>query len=521
VPEQHPPKIQTGFPAPDFGRDHMIKIMSWKATTSTLIFILIVVVLILVAGCAGPPIASFSVDGYVTAVGTPVQFLDNSTGEVTSWLWDFGDGNSSTEQNPSHVYAKKGDFSATLTVLNKAGNSTTKTNIGVLQTPVAGLTAENVALVGESIQFTSKSSGDITSYSWDFGDGGTSTEQDPSHAYNSPVSFTVSLKVSNQLSDDTKIMQVKILQPAKADFYAPTKTTQTGSTIQFADKSSGDITSYSWDFGDGGTSTEQDPSHAYNSPGNFTVSLKVSNQLSADTKTMQVKILGPAKANFSVTTTTQTGSIIQFADTSSGDITSYSWDFGDGGTSTEQNPSHSYNTAGTYQVTLTVSNDLSFDTTVGQVQVMATSLSVDLIMCSSVTSDKIYTVKPDATYNNNDPIYVYLEVKGFQQYHTNDGFEFWVQLQSLKLFKPDGSILLNLSDVLEKHATTIDAPLYVYFWYFLGDVSPTNLAGEYRLECYVLDKQSGDSKAAFTNFVVKLLAGTQNRPGRGTSKAAT
>jgi PKD repeat protein len=322
----------------------MMKIISRKTTISTLIFVLIVGLSISIAGCAKPPIASFSVDKHVTDVGTPVQFLDKSTGGVTSWRWDFGDGNSSTEQNPSHVYAKEGDFPTTLTVSNEAGNSITRTNIGVLQAPVAGLTAKNVALIGESIQFTS---------------------------------------------------------------------------------------------------------------------------------------------------------------TSSGDITSYSWDFGDGETSTEQNPSHGYDMAGSYNVTLTVSNDFSSDTAVSQVQVMATSLSVNIIMCSSVTSDKSYVVKPDATYNDYQPIYVYLEVKGFQQHHTSSGFEFWVRLQNLKLFKPDGSLLLNLSNPLEKHATAIDAPLYVYFWYYLGHVSPADQNGEYRLECNVLDQQSGDSKAAFTTFVVK------------------
>jgi hypothetical protein len=233
------------------------------------------------------------------------------------------------------------------------------------------------------------------------------------------------------------------------------------------------------------------------------VSLKVSNKVNDDTKITQVKILQPVKAGFSVSATTLIGSIIQFTNESIGDIASYSWDFGDGETSTEQNPSHTYDTAGTYQVTLTVSNDFSFDTAASQIQVMATSLSVDLIMCSSVTSDTDYTVKPDATYKDHEPIYVYLEVKGFQQHRTDEGFEFWVQLQSLKLFRPDGSLLLYLSDPLEKHATAIDAPLYVYFWYSLGHVSPVDQPGEYRLECKVLDKQSGDSKAAFTTFVVK------------------
>jgi PKD repeat protein len=322
----------------------MMNKISWKITISALIFILIGGLSISFAGCGQPPIASFSVDKELIIVGTPVHFIDQSTGKVTSWLWDFGDGDSSSEQNPSHVYAKEGDFSAILTVLNKSGNSTCETNIGVLQSPVAGLTGKDVALIGESIQFTNASSGDITSYSWDFGDGEISMEQ---------------------------------------------------------------------------------------------------------------------------------------------------------------NPSHIYNTAGSYNVTLTVSNDFSIDTAASQLQVMAKGLSVNITMCSSVTSDKNYVAKPDATYKRSDAIYVYIEVKGFQQYHTDEGFEFWVQLKSLKVFKPDSGLVLNLTDPLENHATADDDPLYVYFWYFLGHISNGDQTGEYRLEANVLDKQSGDSKAAFTTFVVK------------------
>ncbi len=475
-----------------------------KTTISTLIIVFIAGLSILVAGCTKPPIAGFSVDKNVITVGTPIQFSDESTGEITSWLWDFGDGNRSTEQNPSHVYAEKGDFSAKLTVQNKAGNSTTKTDIGVFQTPVAGLMAKKSALVGENVQFTCTSNGDITSYSWDFGDGGTSTEQNPSHSYNAPGDYTVSLKVSNHVSDDTKKTQVKILQPVKADFSVSTTTAQTGSIIQFTDRSSGDIASYSWDFGDGETSTEQNPSHSYNDMGNYTVSLKVTNHLSDDTKTMQLIVPQPLKADFSPSTTTiQIGSIIQFIDKSGGDIASYSWDFGDGEISTEQNPSHVYDSTGFYDVTLTVSNDSGSDTAVSHVQVVETSLSVDITMCSHVASDDDYTVKPDAIYYDRDRIYVYIEVKGFQQNYTGTGFEFWVQLKSLKLYKPDGSLLLNLSDALEKRATPNNAPLYVYFWYFLGHVSLSDLRGEYRVECIVFDKQSGDSEAAFTTFTVK------------------
>jgi PKD repeat protein len=481
-----------------------MKIISWKMTVPIFIVIMMVGLSSLVAGCAKAPVASFTADKYVTTIGTSVQFSGKSASEVTSWLWDFGDGAISSEQNPTHVYTKKGDFSAILTVSNKAGNSTAKANIRVLPTIVADFTAKNVALVAENIRFSDTSSGDSTSYSWDFGDGQTAKEQNPSHRYTGTGSFTVSLQVSNQVSNDTKTMQVKIVAPVKADFSTLKSSVQTGSAIQFSDNSSGDITSYSWDFGDGQTAKEQNPSHRYTGTGSFTVSLHVSNQVSNDTKTMQVKIVAPVKADFSVSTITyQTGTAIQFADKSSGDIISYSWDFGDGSISAEKNPKHAYNTRGSYAVTLTVSNDVSCDIAASKVQIAVSSLSINLLMCSNVVSNENYTVKPDATFKKYEPVYFYLEVKGFQQNHTSDGYNLWVQLHSLKVIKPDGSLLLNLSDALENHTTIGKASLYVYFWYFFGSATTTDLTGEYKVECMVVDKLCGDSKTVSTSFIIK------------------
>jgi PKD repeat protein len=479
-----------------------MKVISWKLIIPVLILTLIIGLSGLVTGCGKTLVASFIADKYVTSIGNAVQFFDESTSEVSSWLWDFGDGDNSREQNPTHVYTLKGKYSVQLTVLTKEGNSTARTSISVLQTPTADFTARDVASVAESIQFTDKSNGDINSYSWDFGDGQTSSEQNPFHSYNGTGSFTVSLKVSNQVSNNTKTEQVKIIAPVIADFSASKNAVQTGSVIEFVDKSGGDINSYSWDFGDGQTSSEQNPSHSYNGTGSFTVSLRVSNQVSNNTKTMQVKIIAPVKADFSATTI-QTGSTIQFADKSTGDVALYSWDFGDGSTGSEKNPKHTYTTRGSYNVTLTVSNDINSDTLTGKVQVSIPSLSITPIMCSNIVSNEDYIVKPDATYKKYNPVYVYLEVKGFQQNHTDNGYDICVQLQSLKVIRPDGSLLLNLSDVLENKKTTLKASIYIYFWYYFGTTSANDLLGQYTVECVVLDKLSGDSKTVTTTFILK------------------
>jgi len=159
----------------------------------------------LISGCTAPPVASFETDKTKVALNETVQFTDKSTGEIISWSWDFGDGNTSAQQNPSHAYAERGRYSTSLTVSNKAGSDTATLNITVLEPPTANFSAsETRCKSGTSIQFTDESIGDIDSWSWDFGDGNSSTEQNPSHTYEDARIYTVSLTVSNAVSSDTR-----------------------------------------------------------------------------------------------------------------------------------------------------------------------------------------------------------------------------------------------------------------------------------------------------------------------------
>ncbi|MCX5752689.1 MAG: S8 family serine peptidase, partial [Candidatus Krumholzibacteria bacterium] len=137
-------------------------------------------------------------------------------------------------------------------------------------------------------------------------------------------------------------------------------------TVNFTDQSSGAPTSWSWTFGDGGTSTAQNPIYTYNATGTYTVTLTATNAVGSDgeTKTNYITVNACAApvANFVGTPTS--GSIpltVNFTDQSTNSPTSWSWTFGDGGTSTAQNPSHVYSTAGTYSVTLTATNGCGSD----------------------------------------------------------------------------------------------------------------------------------------------------------------
>jgi PKD repeat protein len=144
-----------------------------------------------------------------------------------------------------------------------------------------------------------------------------------------------------------------------ANFTASPTTTTTGTNIAFTDSSTGSPTTWAWTFGDGGTSSVQNPVHPYGSPGTYTVALTATNASGSNTltKTNYITINAPAPvANFTGTPTSLTvGSSVSFSDTSTGNPTAWAWTFGDGGTSnTGPNVAHAYNTAGTYSVSLTV-----------------------------------------------------------------------------------------------------------------------------------------------------------------------
>ncbi|MDX1417208.1 MAG: Calx-beta domain-containing protein, partial [Candidatus Promineifilaceae bacterium] len=204
----------------------------------------------------------------------------------------------------------------------------------------------------------------------DFGDGGSSTAPNPSHTYNTPGTYSVALTVTNSAGSDTltetDYIVVTAPPPPVAEFEADTTSGFTPLTVNFTDLSQNAPTSWSWTFGDGGTSTEQNPSHTYHSAGTYTVTLTATNANGSDpeTKTDYIVVTNPPPpvADFSADTLSgQAPLTVNFSDLTSNNPTSWSWTFGDGGTSTAQNPSHTYLLAGSYEVSLTASSSFGSD----------------------------------------------------------------------------------------------------------------------------------------------------------------
>ena len=242
-----------------------------------------------------PAQADFTVDDDTTDVSHAVQFIDKSLGDIVSWLWDFGDGNTGTDQNPTHQYTANGQYDVTLTVTDSGGNQDTKTItncVTVANDPGASFVASTTAEhINTNIQFTdqSTSSGTITAWQWDFGDGTTSTNQNPVHQYTTSGLYTVSLTVTDEYGSDTmtRTNYIAIDVPPMAEFTSDTQSAFLNENITFTDQSTsyGTISSWQWNFGDGTTSTAQNPVHSYSATGNYTISLTVTDEFGNDTET--------------------------------------------------------------------------------------------------------------------------------------------------------------------------------------------------------------------------------------------
>jgi len=153
------------------------------------------------------PVAAFSASPTSGKAPLKVTFTDKSTGTPTKWKWTFGDGTTSTKQNPVYKYSKAGKYTVKLTVSNAAGSNTvTKTNyVTVIAKPVAAFSASPTS--GKAplkVTFTDKSTGSPTKWKWSFGDGTTSTKQNPVYKYSKAGKYTVKLTVSNAAGSNTK-----------------------------------------------------------------------------------------------------------------------------------------------------------------------------------------------------------------------------------------------------------------------------------------------------------------------------
>ncbi len=305
-----------------------------------------------------PPVANFVATPRGVCLKDTVDFTDLSTGIIDTWRWDFGDGDTSNVQHPTHVYPDTGMYTVTLTVYGPGG-SDSKTEplyIIVYDGPQAGFdVVPDSGVAPLTVQISNRAQ-NVRTGKYYFGDGDSTSSANPSHTYDSVGIYTVTQIVENPCGEDTtkKTVTVTRQEPPVANFRAPD--TCVGEYILFTDLSTGVITDWHWQLGGGDTSIAQHPTHAYGTPGPYYVTLTVTGPGGSDTASQWIQIWGMPAANFvAVPDSGAVNLTVTFTDRSVAGAT-YHWDFGDGYTDSVRNPVHIYDSVGTFWAVETVSN---------------------------------------------------------------------------------------------------------------------------------------------------------------------
>ena len=329
-PQQQPQQPQQGYPPRQFP-EHTRQQKS-RSSNKIMASILVIVVIVIVAfaglilmkpadesnGDDGgnsanqKPVASISTDKTNINQGDTINFdsrdSDDPDGKIVKYSWNFDDGTTTTEKNPSYEFQNSGSYTIELTVTDNDGaKDVDRITISVNEfipnkPPVASIYADKTRInEGETIKFESGGSDDpdgrIINYEWDFDDGSTSINANPSHEFQNSGSYTVKLTVfDDDEAKGTNIITISVIekpinQPPIASIYAVVRFNGDGS-----DDPDGTIVKYLWDFKDGSTSSEKNPNHKFQISGSYTVSLTVEdNDGATGTETLVINVIKPIK----------------------------------------------------------------------------------------------------------------------------------------------------------------------------------------------------------------------------------
>ncbi len=501
--------------------------------------------------------ADFSANPTFGTAPLTVQLTDLSyptTGyEITAWAWEFGDGSTSTDQNPAHDYAENGSYTVSLTVTDATGTDTKTATDFILVSDIP-IGDPNIALsmfvegpdfgynlgfgfspnatdgydegtdqyappappppsfdaaltwplnseryftqilngsiddltehiYGVSLQYASDN---LITITWD------NTDWDMLGSFRLTDAFDGALGVDVDMTQQTSLIldnpaytSLKLwvtpsgVSAPNADFTSDVTTGFPGMTVNFSDATvpgSGDLISWAWDFGDGGTSTEQNPVYVYETEGSYSVSLTVSDVVgftSTETKTdfITVNPFEGATADFSADVTSGPPPLtVNFSDLSITDagfsIVSWAWDFGDGGTSTEQNPAHIFENEGQYTVSLTVEDENGFTDTMvrdNYIHAVIEPLYAPVNLSASVSNQVDVSLEWDEPIDPNNAWLNYDSGENNDGIGLTDGGTFYVaaRWEPFQLTPYDG-MFLDLVKFFPRSAT---AEFTIKVWY--------------------------------------------------------
>jgi gliding motility-associated-like protein len=381
------------------------------------------------------PIPSFTMDT-LKCINTTVSIVNNSQG-ASSYLWNFGNGATSTQFNPIYQFPSGGNYTVTLTATSPQGcvDSTTN-NIHIVSTPTASFVpSPNNGCGPLNVNFNNTSNGyNITSYFWNFGfpaNGPFSNAQNPGAITFQPpliqdTNYIVSLSVTN-LCGTANFLDTILVHPLPIASFATTVNTGCSPlSVGFQNLSLGSPTNYIWNFGDGFFSTAVNPTHTFTYGPNdtiFNVALIAINACGSDTSYFPIHVFPNTVTSFFNTNPTVGCAPlnVQFTNYSQGGNLNYFWSFGNGQVSNAQSPSHLYTSSGTFIAQLVVDNGCSYDTSTISITVLpkpqVAFLVVDDTLCmgqafqfnnlSSQLSNAAWTFGDGTGSNVYSPTHVY------------------------------------------------------------------------------------------------------------------
>ncbi len=311
-----------------------------------------------------PAVASQGLIMGSLCVGEEVSFMPTVRSGIASFTWDFGDNTQETTENPLHVYSQAGSYSVRLTTLSDTFlcPSVWDTVLEVNALPPVIIDADRLeGCAPLVVNFTNQSGGTI--YSWDFGNGNSSTSFAPSETYADPGSFPVGFNTedANGCRNDSSF-EIQVFPSPVAQFELPKASYCEGETFQPENLSIGNQNSYRWEMGNEEEFQSISPSYAYDEAGNYQITLTASNPFQCSSQVSQsLRVIAQPQADFTITGEPCTNQLVEFLPLdNTGD--QWRWDFGDGGSSNSDLPTYLYALPGTYTVSLELSQeDQCFD----------------------------------------------------------------------------------------------------------------------------------------------------------------
>ena len=377
-------------------------------------------------------------------------FTSTTTGNISSYSWDFGDGFTSNIQNPTHPYTNSGTYTVQLTVHFQDGsvNSTTQ-NIQIFTPPAFTFTKLNDSVCpGGSVSFTSSVSSSIAirSYDWDFGDGGKSSSANPVYQYSNPsnitTSYTVSLIVTDVNGCSSKVDKnnyIYVKQKPMPEFDADQRSfcysASSPARVNFTNTTT--VTSnntYYWQFGDGQSSTDENPTHSYTGKANYSVSLHATSSEGCSNSISKPTYIQITEFNMQYTVSDTILCSVPGTLTAKGANynTSYLWDFGNGA----KIPSNA-----TYSINNTYTSSGTYTVKVTGVYLGGSCSDSSSVVIHVYDSTKAAFTEYDSINHVCEPFYA-LGFKDYTPYTSNDDFGF-------------GSIVWNFGDSTTASGDTV------------------------------------------------------------------